>query len=388
MLKYWLWLSTRKGMSPFSICQTARWFSGAEQAYYAQNDAYRNIPGVRQWEALADKDLKQAEKIMAECTKAGIRIITMQDAAYPARLRALDDAPVVLYCKGNMPDLNGPSVAVIGTRKSSVYGLTQAKRFGYGLAGCGCAVISGGALGVDTEAICGAVLAGGPVIAVLGCGLDVNYPKANFDLFRQVERCGCLVSEFPPGTGPYSYNFPRRNRIISGMSLGVLVTEAPARSGALITADRALEQGRDVFVLPANIGVKNFDGNLKLLRDGAVPVGAVWDILQEYAPQYPFLNKKEKAPLSREEPVVEEQEKKVIDKPKPKAYIDLKETLPQLTSEERQLVELLQSGPVHIDALVEKSGMTAGGALASLTVLEVKNIVSRPSPRMYELAEK
>ena len=172
------------------------------------------------------------------------------------------------------------------------------------------------------------------------------------------------------------------------MSLGVLVTEAPAKSGALITADRALEQGRDVFVLPANIGVQNFDGNLKLLRDGAVPVGTVWDILQEYAPRSPFLRKKEEEPLPQEEPVVEEPKKKVIDKPKTKAYIDLKETLPRLTAEEQQLVALLQSGPMHIDTLVEKTGMTAGGALASLTVLEVKKIVNRPSPRMYELAEK
>ena len=388
MLKYWVWLSTRKGMSSFAICQTARRFSGAEQAYFAPEEAYREIPGVRQWEALADKDLTQTEKIIAQCTEAGIRIVTMQDAAYPARLRTLDDAPVVLYCRGNLFDLNAPSVAVIGTRKSSVYGLTQAKRFGYGLARDGCTVISGGALGVDTEAIQGAVLAGGPVVVVLGCGLDVNYPKANFDLFRQVERCGCLVSEFPPGTEPYSYNFPQRNRIISGMSLGILVTEAPAKSGALITADHALEQGRDVFVLPANVGVRNFDGNLKLLRDGAVPVGTVWDILQEYAPRYPSLQNKEVLPLPEEEPIVEEPKKKVIDKPKVKAYIDVKETLPPLTPEEKKMVELLQNGPMHIDELVERTGMTAGGALASLTVLEVKKVVCRPSPRMYELAEK
>ena len=386
MLKYWLWLSTRRGLTPFGICQIARRFSGAEQAFYASDDSYHGIPGVTHTDSLMDKDLTQAEAIIAACTQAGIRIVTMQDAAYPARLRALDDAPVVLYCKGNLQDLNGPSVAVIGTRKSSVYGLTQAKRFGHGLAQCGCTVISGGAIGVDTEALRGALLAGGPVVAVLGCGLDVNYPKPNYHLFRQVEQCGCLISEFPPGTEPYASNFPRRNRVISGMSLGVLITEAPAKSGALITADLALEQGRDVFVLPANVGVSNFDGNLKLLRDGAQPVGTAWDILQEYAAQYPALCKKEETNLLQEEPKVEQTEKKVIDKPKPKAYIDVKDILPQLTSEERALVELLQSGPMHIDDLVEQTGMTAGGALASLTVLEVKKVVCRPSPRMYELA--
>jgi len=388
MLKYWLWLATRKGLGSFGACQIVRRFSSAEQAYYAPKEAYMGISGVHHTDSLADKDLTEAEQIIARCTELGIRIITMQDAGYPARLRTLDDAPVVLYCKGNLSDLDVPSVAVIGTRRSSVYGMTQAKRFGFGLARCGCTVVSGGALGVDTEAIAGAVMAGGPVIVVLGCGLDVDYPKQNRQLFAQVANVGCLISEFPPGTAPYASNFPQRNRIISGMSLGTLVTEAPAKSGALITADHALEQGRDVFVLPANIGVKNFEGNLKLLRDGALPVGSVWDILQEYAPQYPHTLKQAEEELPVEELPVEIPIKKVIDKPKSRAYIDLKDILNGLTSEERVLAQLLQSGPMHIDDLVEKTGMTAGGALASLTVLEVKKIVSRPSPRMYELTEK
>lgn len=175
---------------------------------------------------------------------------------------------------------------------------------------------------------------------------------------------------------------------MSGMSLGVLVTEAPAVSGALITADHALQQGRDVFVLPANIGVENFAGNLKLLRDGAIPVGTPWDILQEYAAQYPQLKEKPEEEPLRAEAFVGKTEKKVIDKPKTKAYIDLKDTIDTLTSQERALAELLQGGAMHIDDLVEKTGMTAGEALASLTVLEVKKIVCRPSVRMYELAEK
>jgi len=388
MLRYWLWLSTRKGLSPRGICAVARKFPSVEQAYYAPPEAYREVSGICDTQALMDKDLTGAERIIAKCAKEGIRIITMQDAAYPKRLLSLSDAPVVLYCKGSMPDLNMPSVAVIGTRKSSVYGMTQAKRFGYGLAASGCTVISGGALGVDTEALRGAVLAGGPAIAILGCGLDVDYPKANRELFRQIAQTGCLISEFPPGTAPYSYNFPQRNRIISGMSLGVLVTEAPAKSGALITADHALEQGRDVFVLPANVGVRSFDGNLRLLRDGATPVGEVRDILQEYAAQYPQILKKRASELPEEAALAEPEEKKVIDKPKPKAYIDLKDTLAVSTPNERRLLELLQKGPTHIDDLVEMTGMTTGAALAALTVLEVKKIVCRPSPRMYELAEK
>lgn len=384
MLKYWLWLATRKGLSPRDACKIADSFPNMEEAYFASPEAY----GVSNTAPLLDKDLSDAELIIKQCKEAGIQILTMEDAAYPSRLRALDDAPVVLYYKGNLPDLNMPSVAVVGTRKSSVYGMTQAKRFGYGLSRCGCTVISGGARGVDTEAIRGAVLAGGPVVAVLGCGIDVDYPKANRQLFSQVMDSGCLISEFPPGTPPYASNFPRRNRIMSGMSLGVLVTEAPTRSGALITADRALEQGRDVFVLPANVGVSNFDGNLRLLREGAIPVGEVWDILQEYAPQYPRTLKRADADLPEEPPNVETPCKKVIDKQKNKAYIDLNDIPAGLTADEHHLVQLLQSGARHIDDLVAQTGMTAANALATLTILEVKRIVQRPSPRMYELAEK
>lgn len=383
MLRYWLWLATRKGLSPRGMCAVLHRFSDAEQVYYAPEDAY-----PEKVESLLDKDLSEAETILSQCAEHGIRIITMQDAAYPARLRALDDAPAVLFCKGDLPDLNIPAVAVVGTRKASVYGMTQAKRFGYGLARCGCAVISGGALGVDTQALRGAVLAGGPAIAVLGCGLDVDYPKSNRELFRQVAKVGCLISEYPPGTEPYAYHFPRRNRIISGLSLGVLVTEAPAKSGALITADHALEQGRDVFVIPANIGVRSFDGNLRLLRDGALPVGEVWDILQEYAPQYPQKLKKVHEELPDESVPQEAPDKKVIDKEKNKTYIDLDEILSGLTEAEQVLASLLRGGAGHIDDLVAQSGMTAASALASLTVLEVKGIVKRPSPRMYELAEK
>ena len=391
MLKYWLWLATRKNLGLQGICTVARSFPNAEQAYLASREEYQSIAGLGQIDSLLDKDLSGAELIVAQCAQADIQIITMQDAAYPRQLRTMPDAPVVLYYKGRWPDADRPAVAVVGTRKASVYGMTQAKRFGYGLARCGCAVVSGGALGVDTEAMVGAVMAGGPVVGVLGCGLDVDYPKANRKLFQEAVRVGCLISEFPPGTPPYASNFPQRNRIISGLSLGVLVTEAPGRSGALITADRALEQGRDVFVLPANVGVSNFEGNLKLLRDGAIPVGEDWDILQEYESMYPQTLKKEEVQMpasapqanSAELPAQSMLEKKVIDKQEERSYIDLK----ALSAEERTLAELLQNGAMHIDTLVDRSGMGIGSALSCLTMLEIKKLVRRPSPKMYELAQ-
>ena len=392
MLKYWIWLATRKGLSARTICRIARWFPSPQAAFYAPPEAYSGIPGLREPKSLLDKDMNGAEDILIRCRKKGIRIMTMQDAAYPEQLRQLSDAPIVLYCKGMPVDLTAPMLGVVGTRDASVYGRTQAKQFGYGLARSGCTVVSGGAGGVDTEALRGAILGGGEAIAVLGCGVDVVYPSENKELFRTIEEHGCLISEYPPGTRPYRFNFPARNRIISGLSLGVLVVEAPQKSGALITAKHAEDQNRDIFALPANVGVASCAGNLELLRNGAAPAMDAWDIVQTYLAQYPELLRENHDILPREageEAVPEtENEKLVIDKPEPKAYIDLKDTQITLTQEERQLLELLRDGAKHIDELVAKTGIVSSRALSMLTMLQVRGIVCRPAVGMYELAEK
>ena len=399
MLKYWIWLATRKGLGGRGIYLTARHFPSPEYAFHAEPEAYKQIEGLKTIEPMLDKDLSQAERILRQCYEKGISILTLQDAAYPRRLLTIDDPPVVLYYRGSLPDLNTPSIAVVGTRRASAYGMTQSRRMGYGLSRCGFAVISGGARGIDTEALKGALTGGGPAVAVLGCGVDVIYPRENRNLFRDVAQNGCLISEYPPGTEAYRGNFPVRNRILSGLSLGTLVVEAPEKSGALITANRALDQGRDVFVLPANVDVESCGGNLKLLRDGAIPVRDAWDILQEYMAQYPDILSQQDLGTPEPgdyipdlrpepEPAKEPTGKKVIDKPKNKAYIDLIEIKDTLSPDEQTLTRLLLDGPLHIDALVECGGITAGQALASLTLLEVKGIVCRPSPRMYELTEK
>lgn len=395
MIKYWIWLATRKGLGPGGARLVAQHFASPELAYFAQPGEYESIEGLRSWESLLDKDMTLPEQIVQQCYTLGISVLTMQDAAYPERLRMVDDAPLVLYYRGILPDLNGPAIAVVGTRKASAYGMTQARRLGYSLARCGCTVISGAARGIDTEATKGALTGGGPVVAVLGGGVDVVYPKENKYLLQDVEHTGCLLSEYPPGTQPLSGHFPVRNRIISALSLGVLVAEAPEKSGALITAARALEQGRDVFVLPANVDVESCGGNLKLLRDGAIPVRDAWDILQEYVARYPdrLVNRaipEVKRPKQEQqaEPRQEIPVKKDIDKPKRKVYIDLKERMEDLSQDEQSLVTLLKNGPMHIDDLADLSHLGAGRALASLTLLEVKGMVQRPSPRMYELAEE
>ena len=402
MLKYWLWLTTRKGLGARSAYLVVRHFSSPQAAYFADPKAYEAIDGLRDPSALLDKDLREPEKILRDCYEKGISILTLQDAAYPQRLLAVDDPPLVLYYKGMMPDLNGPVIGVVGTRNASLYGLTQARRMGYGLSRCGGIVVSGGAKGIDTEALRGALLGGSPVVAVLGCGADIAYPAANRSLFQDIQSHGCLLSELPPGTQPRQEFFPVRNRIISGLTLGVLVVEAPAKSGALITAQRALDQGRDVFALPANIGQASGDGNLQLLRDGAILVRDPWEVLQEYERQYPEAVRErdcagwDAGPEPREEPPEKAERspvksrsaaKKPVDKAESRNYIDAKKIMGALTPDEQRVVTLLEAGPIHIDALSEQLQQPAGCVLALLTMLEVKGHIQRLPGRMFSLAE-
>ena len=276
MLKYWLWLASRRNLSPREQLAVLRHFGTPEAAYCAEKSALSEVEGLRSTASLEDKSLMEPEEILNECYRKQISILTYQDAAYPDRLRSIDDPPMVLYYQGTVPAIDTePVIAVVGTRKASAYGLVQAKQLGYQLGRMGAVVVSGGADGIDTMAMKGALTAGAPVIGVLGCGVDVVYPAANRGLFEDVRARGWLVSEYPPGTAAIGTHFPVRNRILSALSLGVLVGEAPEKSGALITARRALEQGRDVFALPANVDSATCAGNLRLLRGGGGGGGPV-----------------------------------------------------------------------------------------------------------------
>ena len=288
MLIHWIWLATRPHMTDWVKVELVRHFGDAESVYFACD--WSGIEGLTQegLEALQDRNLKGAEEILAQCDREGLQILTYQDAAYPKRLQNIPDPPLVFYYKGRLPDFDGlPVIGVVGTRRASAYGLTAAKRMGYQIARCGGIVVSGMAAGIDGMSMKGALTAGGTVVGVLGCGADMVYPLSNRSLFADTVRYGCILSEFPPGTPPHKWNFPKRNRIISGLSCGVLVVEAPEKSGALITARQAADQGRDVFVVPGNIDVDTFVGSNRLLRDGAIAVSSGWDILSEYEGQFP-----------------------------------------------------------------------------------------------------
>ena len=270
-LKYWVWLTALPGLSNRSRLLLLERYGSPEDVYYADAEELALTEGLTPGQAqlLSDKSLTRADRILADCARGDIFLLTMQDAAYPARLRDIFDPPVLLYGKGSLPLFDEEAaIAVVGTRSCTPYGLRCAHRMGYELARQGAVVVSGMAKGIDGAAMRGALQAGGFTAAVLGGGVDVVYPAENRRLYEDIAATGVLLSEYPPGTEPLPGHFPVRNRIISGLSLASLVVEAPVRSGALITAHAALDQGRDVFAVPGSIFSPASAGTNALLRDG------------------------------------------------------------------------------------------------------------------------
>lgn len=414
MIDHWIWLATRPHIRDQVKVSLLEYFRDPESVFFADSDSYMVDGLTPEGKAsLEDKDLSGVQKILADCRRERLQILTYQDAAYPQRLQNISDPPLVLYYKGQLPDFDAePVVGVVGTRNASAYGLGGAKRMGYQIAKCGGVVVSGMAFGIDSMAMSGALTSGMPVVGVLGCGADIVYPVSGRSLFADTEQFGCIMSEFPPGTPPMRQNFPRRNRIISGLSCGVLVVEAPEKSGALITAHQAADQGRDVFVVPGNIDVPSCVGSNRLLRDGAIAVSSGWDILSEYEVLFPHKIHKETGHTQlscygdefdkvREESSlkvaqkpripgkkskdVENCNKKVIDNEENSPYIDLHNRNPRLSETEGAIVAALQSGQRLVDDVITETGLPAGKLLATLTMLEVKGVVKRLPGRQVTL---
>ncbi|MBO5892625.1 MAG: DNA-processing protein DprA [Oscillospiraceae bacterium] len=396
MLVHWIWLAARPGLNDREKVAVLEYFSDPEAAFYAPAEAFGKVEGLssRAVAALADKNLSGAEEILQQCSEKQIHICTYRDGAYPAKLKNIPDPPVVLYYKGVLPDLDGhPVIGVVGTRECSGYGISTAQRLGYQIAACGAVVVSGAAKGIDTAAMTGAMTAGGKVVGVLGSGVDVVYPASARQLYRDTEQAGCLVSEFPPGTAPLKWNFPKRNRIISGLSCGILVVEAPEESGALITARQAAEQGRDVFVVPGNIDMPSFTGSNALLREGAIMAGSGWDVVGEYQTQYPDkVHKNIELPENVEHsmPKVAQKpaspaEKKTFDRRKEKITVDKKascaysdvDSYRPASPDEAVLLEKLGKDTWQIDELIAGAGLPTGKILSLLTLLEIKGVVER-----------
>lgn len=271
------------GIGCVTVNRLLRHFGTSERILGASAAALQEVPGVNKAHLRA---VQEAERIdprpeLELAATRGVRLLSYDDPLFPKGLLESNDPPFLLYVKGTLIPEDAFAVGVVGTRQASRYGREQAERFGAGLARAGFTVVSGLARGIDTFAHRGALTAGGRTIAVVGCGLEHIYPPENRDLFSEIAVTGAVVSEFPMDIAPTRDTFPRRNRIIAGMSLGVLVVEAPERSGALITAHQALELGREVFAIPGRIDQESASGCHTLIRNGAVLVREVNDIVQE-----------------------------------------------------------------------------------------------------------
>ena len=398
-IKYWVWLSALR-LSPKSKQALMDHFYGdPERMYYSTEEEILSVQGLGKWDAsvLKERELDTAMEIMARCEAEGISITTQQDASYPDRLRNIYDAPVVLYSKGRLPNIDEEAaVAVIGTRNASPYGLKMARRFGHDIARQGGVVISGLTRGIDRVAAEGALYADGKVIGVLGTSHD----EAVGGIYDEVAARGALISEYAPGQRTAKENFRYRNRITSGLSVGVLVVEAPEGSNCLRFADDALEQGKDVFVLPGNVDAENCAGSNRLLKDGARPVTAAWDILAEYSQMYreklhciPNHELKKMGKAVDEEPdkyadflqVRVPNPKKIIDKPKPVEYIDLEKQLDGLTELQLKIVSAMSKEAIHIDDLIDATGLDPATMLAELTMLQIEGIVSQQAGKRFTL---
>ncbi|MBS4022441.1 MAG: DNA-processing protein DprA [Dethiobacter sp.] len=349
---YWLALSLVSELGARRIRRLVEYFGSARQAFSAGADElYLSGVAARAVEALL-AERKRIEPYLEweRLIGGGISLVTLFHPHYPQLLQQIYDPPTVLFYRGDLGILEMPCIAVVGARKATEYGKTVAFRLSADLARSGIAVVSGMARGIDTSAHQGALQSGGKTAAILGCGLDICYPPENLRLRERIAGSGVIVSEFPPGTQPKPAHFPLRNRIISGLSLATVVVEAGEKSGALITADCALEHGREVFAVPGSVNSPNSRGCHRLLKEGAALAENAGDILLELG-----LNAKNEIAKTCE-----------------------------LTPEQMKILVSMEFEPVHFDDLLVRCGVEASALAAAMVELELASIV-RKMPGNYYL---
>ena len=388
---YWIWFAQLKGISLFVKQQLLQIFHDPEELFAAEENALRDLPAEIR-EALNNRDLAEAMEILDQCKQLGIKILTYGDQNYPQNLRNIEEPPLVLYFKGRLPQWEAqPLIGIVGTRKASPYGLQTAGLLALQVAVCGGIVVSGIAAGIDAAAMEGALEAEKPVVGIVASGVDVIYPAKNRGLYRRTEENGCLISEYPPGSRPYPANFLRRNRIISGISQGVLVVEAPEKSGALNTARHAFEQGRDVFTAPANLGVESSRGSNALLQEGAYAVFSGWDVVKHYVPLFPGVLANRALPVKkkpakvaenmtipeRESHKMEAPAKKPIDNTEESTYSVINERPAGLSKAESDILALLGAEALLIDSILDAANLPYGTVQSILTRLTIKGLVKQ-----------
>ena len=396
-LKYWLWLTTRKGMSAARVLAVLDHFVTPERAYYADREDYEALPlPASPWQGLLDKKLEQADRILGDCDRLGLRIMTFQDADYPQRLRQIADPPAVLYIRGKAFLFDEEAaIGVVGTREPSEYGKKAAETFGLELASGGALVVSGIARGIDACAIRGALKGGGPVVSLLAGGVDIRYPHENRFLYEDVAAAGALISEYPPGTEHKGSHFAPRNRILSGLCLGVLAVEcSPHGGGTLLTVNHAVEQDRDVFAVPGAIDAPMSAGTNRLIQQGAKLVTCGRDILEEYWDRYPqklaasapLSPQVAQARLSSPEPPAAEGEQEPPREAPPaegREIIPLSQQKARFTDDELAILAALKGRSLSADEVVERTQIPARYVLSALTMLQVQGAVEEGAGRRF-----
>lgn len=352
-----LLLSMVPGVGPRLYRQLVEHFGSPASVLDASQDALAQLAGIgkKVIHALTVESKKiDVDAELLQCHKHGIELIDFRSSSYPANLAEIYDPPAILFRKGTWNPANQIAIAIVGTRHASNYGIRQAERFASGLARAGVTIVSGLARGIDAAAHRGALSAGGETVAVLGGGLLNMYPPEHADLASQITAHGCLLSEMPPLSAPRSSSFPRRNRIISGISLGVVVVEAAERSGSLITARHAMEQNREVFAVPGSVELRVSKGPHQLIRDGATLVETIDDILEQLGPLI--------KPIKM-------QDDTVVHNP-----AEL-----QLDDQQRVILDAIDAEPTAIDTIVNRTELPVNRVLASISILEMRHLIRRVS---------
>lgn len=353
---YWLGLTLVHYLGTVRLRHLLAYFGSARRAWHATERELREakLSDAALRNLLETRQTLDLNAEMAQVSAAGAELITFADTRYPSNLRDIPDPPMLLYVRGTLLPTDTQALAIVGTRSASRYGLDAAGRMAYWLAQQNVTIVSGMAHGIDAAAHIGALEAGGRTIAVFGCGIDVIYPDDHDGLAERIAQQGALISELPIGAPPSGKNFPRRNRLLSGLSLGVLVAEAPERSGSLITAEAALEQGREVFAIPANIFNPQGTGSNRLIQDGAKLVIRARDVVSELSISY-----------------TERQTRAQATQIAPDNDV------------ETQVLSYLEYDPIHVDDIIRESQLAPQEVVATLTLLELKGLAQVVGPMQY-----
>lgn len=359
----WLRLYLTPGLGSAGCRKLVEAYGSPGAVLKAPQSSILKIAGLRKnsTAALGSVTQDRAKQEIDRAGKNGITILCEEDPDFPEQLRHIHNPPVLLYVKGNVSELKKPGLSIVGSRAASSYGLEMAEKFAYRLAGLGLNIISGMALGIDGAAHRGALKAGGITTAVLGCGLDIIYPAQHRKLFEKISATGAIVSEYPFGTKPDSFRFPARNRIISGLSRGVLIVEAAKRSGSLITANLALEQNREVFALPGRIDSVKSEGTHRLLQEGAKLVLSENDILEEFNLEITHFHADTFSDGNSDGATI------------------------NLNADENMVISMLDAYPKSIDEIITKTELSAARANEILLLLELKGLITALPGRQYKI---